>query len=323
MKQAVDYLTREKTAASVMIKSRKVVSVELIDRAVDLLANHYHETLHNESDEDVVVQTIRKTYMKEIKDLSTILEKYTDEYPKKDIVVESLKFLHSLNQDSFSNEIILNQFIGNIDDLVKIKNEEMIIESFFDNQKAAFDSALVALKKYQEFSVLLPGELENDVQVIKDIIIMENPFRDIYRLSEPVSKINKSISELYENSVFSYQQELATTRSRINDRLNLYPSLNDAFRHKILEMIEKEEDNKTRQFDVDSSNVSFVNNAIQVLRGLEKKLQEDIEEEVRRIAPEITERKTKLVLSNRNHVFTPTTLKSKADVSNYVKNDRE
>ncbi len=207
--KVVGYLTKYKEYDKLIIKLKPRIDTALIDTAKKIGREIFDKHDLPEDGEDLA-RIIREDLIRtEIQELTKYLYSYQNNpYPGKDVLELGQKILKELEykKDAFS---FLEELSKNADALANWKEEYKRVESFFNSQKAIFDTGIKTLKTYQKNSHYLhQADIKENIEKLKQILNNPKPYSDVKELPFICKTFDEQYSQLLQNTKANVQEEI-------------------------------------------------------------------------------------------------------------------
>lgn len=192
------YLVKTEYADQLIIEVREKVSQSQIRGVKDVLKEVFGYVPSDDREDALVKVFIQKT-----DDKITELKKYLDEfryesgYPGGSVLEKAIsEFKAAKSEDnpfSFFDYVNTHK-----DDLLDLSEDLSPVAGFFKGeQKGIFKRSLDALKRFDSSrTYITDNEISDYAEKIREIVINENPYSDIYRLPSLEDSFNKKYDEL-------------------------------------------------------------------------------------------------------------------------------
>lgn len=218
------YITRKEFAEKLMLDIKERVSTQKKKLAKDLMKDLFDFPCSSDDDEEIMREFLRlaNNLKRDIIDLET---KYTDgsKYPGRETIREGKKLFGRLISEEYTNSFF-NEIEEKEDNYLDFIEDYEPIKTFFSgDQKNIFDKSVKILDLYDEskFSIVNENleEIESAVKNINDIIYMEKPYKQIYKLPEYNDKFNSSYGELLDNILKPIEESIESSKKYVFEEL--------------------------------------------------------------------------------------------------------
>lgn len=242
----VRYITRKEYVEKLMTEKKEKPPVVALKVTRDIMKRLFNITSSAENEDDLM-----KSFLGYAKNMEAELEKteirYQSQpkYPGKQVVSDGKKLLNkalALNYTStFYKEMIDDQ-----DDYRDFADDYEPLKTFFEgDQKTIFDKSLKYMAIYDDSKTfIVDKELEAVVKEIKDILRMDKPYGQIFKLPG----LNKQFEDLYlgklEETAKPIFEAITEARTRVMDEVSgkmCESSLKPSFVRRFNELQEKAE----------------------------------------------------------------------------------
>lgn len=218
------YITRKEFAEKLMLDIKERVSTQKKKLSKDLMKDLFDFPCSSDDDEEIMREFLRlaNNLKKDIIDLEM---KYTDgsKYPGRETIREGKKLFTELTNEEYTNSFF-NEIEEKEEDYLDFIEDYEPIKTFFSgDQKNIFDKSVKILDLYDEskFSIVNENleEIESAVKNINDIIYMEKPYKQIYKLPEYNDKFNSSYGELLDNILKPIEESIESSKKYVFEEL--------------------------------------------------------------------------------------------------------
>ena len=218
------YITRKEFAEKLMLDIKERVSTQKKKLAKDLMKDLFDFPCSSDDDEEIMREFLRlaNNIKNDIIDLEV---KYTDgsKYPGRETIREGKKLFTELTNEEYTNSFF-NEIEEKEEDYLDFIEDYEPIKTFFSgDQKNIFDKSVKILDLYDEskFSIVNENleEIESAVKNINDIIYMEKPYKQIYKLPEYNDKFNNSYGELLDNILKPIEESIESSKKYVFEEL--------------------------------------------------------------------------------------------------------
>ncbi len=176
---------------------RSKLSDELIRKSVDFL----HGYTHNEDisyDENELVNFAVNIFERKFNYYADLINKeYSREkYPEEELVIKAHNIMNEILTHKRNRTVFLNNILERQDMLIDLNAEIREVEIFFEEQKNIFDYAINLLKKMADDKRYFTADTEtiNNMEIIKNILVMPKPYGRLEELPYVIKKIEESYS---------------------------------------------------------------------------------------------------------------------------------
>lgn len=218
------YLTRKEFAEKLMLDIKERVSTQKKKLAKELIKDLFEFPCNSDDDEEIMREFIRLAGNLK-RELDTLELNYTDKskYPGRETIREGKKLFGRLISEEYTNSFF-NEIEEKEEDYLDFIEDYEPIKTFFSgDQKNIFDKSVKILDLYDEskFSIVNENleEIESAVKNINDIIYMEKPYKQIYKLPEYNDKFNSSYGELLDNILKPIEESIESSKKYVFEEL--------------------------------------------------------------------------------------------------------
>lgn len=218
------YLTRKEFAEKLMLDIKERVSTQKKKLAKELIKDLFEFPCNSDDDEEIMREFIRLAVNLK-RELDTLELNYTDKskYPGRETIREGKKLFGRLISEEYTNSFF-NEIEEKEEDYLDFIEDYEPIKTFFSgDQKNIFDKSVKILDLYDEskFSIVNENieEIESAVKNINDIIYMEKPYKQIYKLPEYNDKFNSSYGELLDNILKPIEESIESSKKYVFEEL--------------------------------------------------------------------------------------------------------
>ena len=230
--QIVNYLTKRDYKDVLKVKIKEKTSDELIEAVINILKNTFTKTVHYTTDGFLATE-IKQVIDKAIDRIKNVLDSYPKDGKYQSYVpvfkqsadnlqhiglmypgykkVKNLDVLFASLKKIYDDKALFEEFVANQDQFKVYADEIGTIEDFFKNQVSIFNKSCEFIDLYENNKSYM--EATNARALITEmlqVINMEDPYKDIYRLSQANKKFMNILSNVLSN-------EAAPVNIQIND----------------------------------------------------------------------------------------------------------
>ncbi|WP_018248942.1 BREX system P-loop protein BrxC [Orenia marismortui] len=203
-RRLIDYLTRNNYMEGLIITKRVKVEQRLINLARNLARDLFAKTAFP-NDEDGLMEAIKEEMRVEIEardtginDLLNIYNENRDkDYPGEDILKRGKRAMESILEirDAFE---FYSALAENEDELLDYEEDAELLKNFLTgDQKKYYDKAWDTIEVYKDNqSYVLEKDIINLIEELQNILAMEEPYSEIYRIPELRNKFNDKFADL-------------------------------------------------------------------------------------------------------------------------------
>ena len=254
--QIVNYLTKRDYKESLKIKIKEKTSDELIESVKEVLKNAFTKSVEYTTD-----SKLAEEINKAIDGAMDTLEDINEKYPK-DGKYQSFGYTFKQDADSarkilmmypgykkvqgwlstfkglkklYEPKVLFESFVSEADQFKNYKEEIGTISDFFKNQLSIFERSCEFIDLYENNrSYLEDTPAKSLMMEMLTIINMEEPYREIYKLSENNKKFLSVLSEVLNNEakpvIAQIEDDRKTARTSFEAyELDVPAGLNEAF----------------------------------------------------------------------------------------------
>jgi hypothetical protein len=217
-----NYLTKRDQVERVRVKQREKISQALINKTKDVCKKVFGiNTVPG--DEDGLMHRLKELVKDEKSIIESLLVNYKfKNYPGQNLLQEGLVLCQELL--SVQDTGAFYKKVKEIEqDLLAYGEEVGAVKSFFENQKATFDSAVDKLEIYDKSQTYVTDQeaitLIND---IRQITKKAEPYSDIHKLPNLINKFVEKYSELLEKESNPVRDTIKTDLNVVMEELQKY-----------------------------------------------------------------------------------------------------
>ncbi|MFR8070435.1 BREX system P-loop protein BrxC [Faecalimonas sp.] len=242
--QIVNYLTKRDYKDTLKVKIKEKTSDELIEAVVDILKNTFTKTVQYNTD-GLLATEINKVIDNATERIKDVLESYPKDgqyklygpvfkqsadnmqhvtlmYPgyKK---VKHWESMFSSLRKIYDDKALFEQFVAEKDQFKNYADEIATIEGFFKNQVNIFNKSCEYIDLYENNKSYM--EMTNAKSLAEDmlqVIAMETPYKDIYRLSEANKKFMSILSEVLSKEAAPVNDQIDEDEKTVNTIFEQY-----------------------------------------------------------------------------------------------------
>ena len=264
-----------------IVKIREKIDQKLINDARDLATYSFDRVMPE--DEDGIVKLFTETLSDKVFELSGLLGKYNIvskyKYPGQSIIEETIELLRPISK--IKNPTDFFETISSQKEQIK-ENMELIkeiIEFFKGSQKTNFDQARISVEIYDNNKDYADEstELTEAVKNITDILYMEEPYGEIYKLPNLRSTLNDILIKMYD-------KKAEPIKANANNVINYID--NEVERTKInapfVETIKNQLHNTINSLD-NSNELQIIYAKAKYIEDLKEEFIEKLDEEIKKI----------------------------------------
>ena len=191
--ETADILLKSANDGRITIKVRERIDNELLDSVRSLARELFNTTALGES-EDEIAENLRREIDSKLEVTSGFLSKYSyGNYPGKSAVESTNTSLRELKQIRDTKDLF-DTLHERQSALRTAFSQLSPVQSFFENQLPIFDRAVNAVKDYEMVSMSITVTA-NEVDSIREIVGMDEPYNDIPKLPALTSALEQATKD--------------------------------------------------------------------------------------------------------------------------------
>lgn len=214
--ELIDFITKKQFVDKLLLDVRTRVA-DKDKKTVQKVTKQMYGVSMTSDDEDMVMRDFQNYTQKRIDEMDKILTNYQHyEYPGKKVVEDGKTLLISIIQLSEPKEFY--EFVSKKqEDLLDYSDDYEPVKSFFGGeQRQIFTQALEMLSIYDDSKTyIVDKSLEDIVHQMRDIVGIDNPYKDIPKLPDLIKRFKETYSKILEYASKPVMQTINDSQDRV------------------------------------------------------------------------------------------------------------
>ena len=220
--EIVKYITRKEYVEKLMTEIKKKPSIAALKATRDIMKRLFNVTSSAENDEDLMKSFL--DYARNMRqDLDKLEIRYQSQpkYPGKQVIADGKKLLNNVLVLDYTG-VFYNKMLETENGFKDFADDYEPLKTFFEgNQITIFEKSLKYMAIYDDSKTfIVDKDLEVVVKETKDILRMERPYGQIFKLPD----LNKKFEDLYhdklEDTAKPIYQAIMDARARVMDEIS-------------------------------------------------------------------------------------------------------